>query len=98
VFFPAGAQTNGFSQFKVDSICLRTFPHCGSFIIAAARRPLPHAKLSGTNLKAWRYGGRPPYHWLTPCQAFEVAGLKKDLPKNEIKFHCETIFCIALYT
>jgi len=46
-FFAAGGQTNGFSQFKVDSVCLPTFPHCGSFSIAP-HRPLPHAKLNGT--------------------------------------------------
>ena len=43
----AGGQTNRFSEFKVDSICLPMFPHCGSFSIT--RRPLPYAKLSGTN-------------------------------------------------
>jgi len=50
VFFAVGGQTNGFSQFKVDSICFPTFSHCGSFSIGPLR-PLPHAKLSGTNLK-----------------------------------------------
>ena len=48
VFFAAGVQTNGFSQFNVDSICLPMFPHCGSFSIGPCR-PLPYAKLSGTN-------------------------------------------------
>jgi len=41
-----GGQTNEFSQFKVNSICLPMFLHCGSF-----GRPLPHAKLIGTNLE-----------------------------------------------
>jgi len=49
-FFAAGGQTNGFSQFKVDSICFPMFPHCGSLSIGL-RRPLPHVKLSGTNPK-----------------------------------------------
>jgi len=49
-FFAAGGQTNGFSQFKADSIFLPMFPHCGSFSIGPLR-PLPHAKLSSTNLK-----------------------------------------------
>jgi len=31
--FAVCGQTNGFSQFKVDSICLPMFPHCGSFTI-----------------------------------------------------------------
>ena len=47
-FFAAGGQTQWFSQFKVDSMCLPMFPHCGSFGIGP-RRPLPYAKLSGTN-------------------------------------------------
>ena len=50
VFFAVCGQTNGFSQFKVDSICLPMFPHCGSFTIRP-HRLLPLAKLSGTNLK-----------------------------------------------
>jgi len=41
----AGDRTDGFSHFKVDSICLRMFPHCGFFNIG----PLPYAKFSGTN-------------------------------------------------
>jgi len=49
VSFAVCGQTNRFSQFKVDSICLPMFPHCGSFTIRL-HRPLPHAKLSGTNL------------------------------------------------
>ena len=44
VFFAVGGQTNGFSQFKVDSICFPMFSHCGSFGIGPLR-PLPHAKL-----------------------------------------------------
>jgi len=48
VFFAAGGQANGFSQFKVDSIQLPMFQHYDSFSIGL-RRPLPHAKLSGTN-------------------------------------------------
>jgi len=51
MFFAAGGQTNGFSRVKVDSICFSMFPHCGSFIVGRTRRSLPHAKLSGTNLK-----------------------------------------------
>jgi len=35
---------------QVDSICLPMLPHCDSFSIGP-RRPLPHVKLSGTNLK-----------------------------------------------
>ena len=38
----------GLSQFKVDSICLLMFLHCGSFSIGLYR-PLQYAKLSGTN-------------------------------------------------
>ena len=49
-FFAAGGQTNGLSQFKVNSICLPIFPHCGSLSIGL-HRPVPHAKLSGINLK-----------------------------------------------
>jgi len=41
VFFTAGDQTN--SIFSM-------FPHCGSFSIRL-HRPLPYAKLSGTDLK-----------------------------------------------
>ena len=52
--FCAGGQANGFSQFKIDSICLPLFPNCGSFSIEPCR-PLPHAKLSGTNLKIGSY-------------------------------------------
>jgi len=36
------------SLFKVDSICLPMFPHCGSLSIGP-RRLLPYAKLSGSN-------------------------------------------------
>jgi len=50
VFFAVCDQANGFSQFKVDSICLPMFPYCGSFTIGP-RRSVPYAKLSGTNLK-----------------------------------------------
>ena len=50
VSFSAGGQTNGFSQFKVDLICLPMLAHRGSFSIGS-HRPLPYAKLSGTNLK-----------------------------------------------
>ena len=49
-FFAAGGQTNGFSRFKVDSICLSMFPHHGYFGIGPPR-PLSHDKLSGTKLK-----------------------------------------------
>jgi len=48
VFFAVCGQTNGFSQFKVDSICLPMIPHCGSFSIGP-RRPLTYTKLSSTN-------------------------------------------------
>ena len=48
VFFAVRGQTNGLSQFKVDSICLSMLPHCGSFSIRPCG-PLPYAKLSGTN-------------------------------------------------
>ena len=50
--FTAGGvgQTNEFSQFKGDSICLPMVPHCGSFG-SRLRKPLPHAKLRDTNLK-----------------------------------------------
>jgi len=51
VFVAVCGQTNVLSQFKVDSICLPMFPHChdcGSFSIGPCR-PLPYAKLSGTN-------------------------------------------------
>jgi len=48
VFFAVCGQNNGLSQFKVDSICLSMFQHCGSFSIGPCR-PLPYAKLSGTN-------------------------------------------------
>ena len=48
MFFAVCGQTNGLSQFKVDSICLSMFPHSGSFSIGPCR-PLPYAKLSGTN-------------------------------------------------
>jgi len=41
-----GGQTNEFLQFKLDLICLPM--NCGSFTIRSCR-PLPHAKLSGTN-------------------------------------------------
>jgi len=41
-------QTDVFSQFKVDSICLPMFPHCGSFFSIGPRRPLPYAKFKGT--------------------------------------------------
>ena len=33
--FATGGQTNGFSQFKVDSICLLMFLHCGAFSIGS---------------------------------------------------------------
>jgi len=46
--FAVCGQTNWLSQFKVDSICLPMFPHCGSFSIGLCRA-LPYAKLSGTN-------------------------------------------------
>jgi len=46
--FAVCGQTNGLSQFKVDSICLPMFPHCVSFSIGLCR-PLPYAELSGTN-------------------------------------------------
>ena len=48
VFFAVCGQTNGLSQFKVDSICLSMFPHCGSSSVGPCRL-LPYAKLSGTN-------------------------------------------------
>jgi len=38
------------SQFEVDSISLPMFSHCDYFG-AGPHRSLPHAKLSGTNLK-----------------------------------------------
>ena len=48
VFVAICSQTNGLSQFRVDSICLSMFPHCGSFSIGLCR-PLPYAKFSGTS-------------------------------------------------
>jgi len=48
VFFAVCGQTNGLSHYKVDSICLPMFPHCGSFSIGP-HRLLPYAKLSGPN-------------------------------------------------
>ena len=47
-FFAAGGETNEFSKFKIDSICLPTFLRRDSFSIGL-HRPPPHAKLSGTN-------------------------------------------------
>jgi len=37
-------------QFKVDSVCSAIFPNCGSFSTGPCR-PLPYAKLNGTNLE-----------------------------------------------
>ena len=48
MFFAVCGQINGLLQFKVDSICFPMFPHCGSSIVRPSR-PLPYAKLSGTN-------------------------------------------------
>jgi len=48
MFFAVCCQTNGLSQFKVDSICLPMFPNCGSFSIGPCRA-LPYSKLSDTN-------------------------------------------------
>ena len=50
VFFAVCGRTIGLLQFKVDSICLSMFLHCGSFSTGPCR-PLPYAKLSGTNLE-----------------------------------------------
>jgi len=48
-FFAAGGQTNGFSQFKViQSVC-----QCLDIVVLLVldrEDPIPHAKLSGTNL------------------------------------------------
>ena len=36
--FAGGGQTNGFSQFKIDSICLPMIQNCGSFSVGPVDR------------------------------------------------------------
>jgi len=48
-FFAAGGQINEFSQFKVDlNMFVNVSPLCCFSV--ELRRPLPHAKLSGTKV------------------------------------------------
>ena len=47
-FFAARGQTTELLQFKIDLNRLSMVKNCGSFSVRSCR-PLPHAKLSGTN-------------------------------------------------